>query len=501
MTENNFFIDDITWNDLDMEDVYKRIDHTSSSVGTEYLKHSLKNLLFEEEKLKSRRKKQIFFKEKPEALKKIRKHFKDLGRTKKISFLDYIFRLKEIPNQSNLIHFLLIILLVISIVLIFIKPAIGIVAFVVMIAVNIILYFKMKAGIEGYFLCLKYLVSMVLCTKKINSTKLLQDTVFKKESDVLIKSVKTFSRLCSGSWLITNSVSGSIIDVLMDYIRMIFHVDLIKFNSMKKTALENEDSIIELYNALGEIELAISVSEYVDELKNFCEPRLYKKDAGDQINNTLIAKEAYHPLLKEPVSNSISTERSVLLTGSNASGKSTFLKTLAICQILSQTIYICPAQSFMSTYYKVMTSMALSDDLAKGESYFVVEIKSLKRIFDNTGNTPVLCFIDEVLRGTNTIERIAASSKILSALSNSNALVFAATHDIELASLLKTDMDNYHFSENVISDSVEFDYKIRPGATNTSNAIKLLDVFGFDKDIVDGANKRAESFRSTGIWN
>ena len=102
------------------------------------------------------------------------------------------------------------------------------------------------------------------------------------------------------------------------------------------------------------------------------------------------------------------------MTGSNASGKSTFLKTIALNVILSQTIFTCISHTYEGDYLKVMTSMALRDNLEGGESYYIVEIKSLQRILEECKkDQPVLCIVDEVLRGTNTIERIAASSRIL----------------------------------------------------------------------------------------
>ena len=103
----------------------------------------------------------------------------------------------------------------------------------------------------------------------------------------------------------------------------------------------------------------------------------------------------------------------MLLTGSNASGKSTFLKSVALNAILAQTIYTVMADSYRAPYFRIYSSMALKDNLMGNESYFIVEIKSLKRIYESADEkVPMLCLIDEVLRGTNTVERIAASSQI-----------------------------------------------------------------------------------------
>ena len=189
-------------------------------------------------------------------------------------------------------------------------------------------------------------------------------------------------------------------------------------------------------------------------------------------------EEMYHPLISNPVKNSFETNNGVLVTGSNASGKSTFLKTIAINAILAQTINTCLADKFITNHYRIYSSMALRDNLGSGESYYIVEIKSLKRILDavNKDVSPVLCFVDEVLRGTNTVERIAASTQILKSLCNANTKCFAATHDIELTHLLEKYYDNYHFEEEVIDNDIVFNYKVLNGRATSRNAIKLLKI-------------------------
>ncbi len=478
---NKFKVDSITWNDLNMDEVYNRINLASSSVGSEYLLNVLQTLETDEDILIDRNKKTTYFENNPKALSRLEKIYKNLGKTKKYSFLDYIFKLNEIKNQSNVKHIILIVLLLISIALIFVKPAIGIIALVVMIALNIILYFKFRSEIEAYFNCIKYLVSMVVCADKISKEKLPDE--FNEDVEKLKSAVKTFTPERRGSWLITNSVAGSIVDVILDYARMIFHIDLMKFNSMKKHTSAHFEDIKTLYNTLGEIETTMCIAKYRKD-KKYTLPIFEPK-------KEISFKDLAHPLVKVPVTNSLETNKSILLTGSNASGKSTFLKSIAINQIFAQTIYTVFASEYKTTYFNVFSSMALADNLLKEESYFIVEIKSLKRIFDacDENNEAVLCFIDEVLRGTNTKERIAASTQILKALSNKNALVFAATHDIELTMALENDMENFHFSEHIEGDNVLFDYKLKEGPSNSTNAIKLLKSYGFDEKIVEEANK------------
>ena len=137
------------------------------------------------------------------------------------------------------------------------------------------------------------------------------------------------------------------------------------------------------------------------------------------------------------------------------------------------------------------------------ESYYIVEIRSLKRILDaaQTGTAPVLSFVDEVLRGTNTVERIAAATQILIHLSESGVLCFTATHDIEMTELLKNFYDNYHFEEVIRDGDISFPYELLPGRAGTRNAIRLLDLMGYDREITKRAAAQAEDFLQTGKWS
>ena len=108
--------------------------------------------------------------------------------------------------------------------------------------------------------------------------------------------------------------------------------------------------------------------------------------------------------------------------------------------------------------------------------------------------------IDEVLRGTNTIERIAASSQVLLQLAERNCICIAATHDIELTYILENCYRNVHFQEAITKDGIVFDYKLRDGRATSRNAIKLLQLMGYSSEIVHQAEKRADNFLNRGSW-
>lgn len=207
---------------------------------------------------------------------------------------------------------------------------------------------------------------------------------------------------------------------------------------------------------------------------------------------SVCAVQVIHPLVKEGVPNDACIQTDWLLTGSNAAGKSTFLKTIGINNILAQTIHTCTARSYRMKLAPVVTSMAVRDDVACGQSYFVAELGSLKRIVDACAAGRLFyCLIDEVLKGTNTRERVAASAAVLQYLGAGPCLCLAATHDIELTSLLSGQYENYHFSGQATAAGLKFDYKLKNGPAAQGNALGLLGLYGFPREIVKTARALA----------
>jgi len=263
---------------------------------------------------------------------------------------------------------------------------------------------------------------------------------------------------------------------------------------MMKQYFKNKSRMIEVFETIGFLDAMCAAASFRTWLGNYTVPEFTKE-------KQYYAEQLYHPFLEEPVPASMQTEKSVLITGSNASGKSTFIKAAALNAILAQTIHTVCAKSYRASFFKVFTSMALTDNLFGSESYYIVEIKSLKRIIDAIDDEfPVLCFVDEVLRGTNTVERIAASSRILHSVAASNALMFAATHDIELTYMLEDSFENYHFEEQILEDKVLFDYQLKQGRATTQNAIALLGMLGYPEEIINKARATAAHFLKNGEW-
>lgn len=492
---NGEYIDDITYNDLNMDSVFMDMNNTYSSVGETYLYSTLRMPL-DKEKLEKQNKLITYFEENKDNSKSLQMKYSALGKNRKINIIEAIHEIGKAEKKSNLPHYLCIIAFIVSVIILLTKPLIGIFAFIAVIAINVISYYRMKNGIDESFLSFRYLVNILKFSELVPGYL---NEEFSEYIDEIQRINNDFSVLKKRMFLISDSVNGSITGMFMDYARMLFHVDIIKFNNMIASTNDHMEDIDNLYEIVGKIETAIAIASYRLYLKdNFGN---YSKPEFDYSNKALNFENIYHPLINDPVKNSLSEDRCVLLTGSNASGKSTFLKTVALNVIFARTIYTCMCDKIRLSEFAVFSSMSLRDDLKNNESYYIVEIKSLKRIIDNIDSDRfVLCFVDEVLRGTNTVERIAASSEILLSLSKPNVMCFAATHDIELTYILENVYSNYHFEEHIENDDVKFDYILNDGRATTRNAISLLKVIGYKDSIIENAKKRADKFISDGCW-
>lgn len=500
-----FVIDDITWNDLDMDRVYMLVNQTMSSPGEEVLYAMMRMPVFSKEEMEKRERLITFFSNHEKEREEMQLLLSDLGKTRFGSLSETILALEHAPKVSVGIHagMLAVLLGTIAIVLPMF-PLQGFFLIFLLSIANITIYYagSDRKLIEAYLDCFSSLLGMLGAADRMETVDWPE---VQEQMEHIREGKKVFSHLRRRAVFLTskNNGSGDPMQILMDYIRMVFHVDILTYNATLKEVQNKTGAIMTLVEHIGELDAAISIASFRNLLPLQCRPRFYEygKEGLDKERIYLEATDLYHPLISEAVANSVRVEGGTLITGSNASGKSTFLKNMAINAILAQTLNTCTCAAYEAPFLKVMTSMALRDDLLGGESYFIVEIKSLKRILDESQKQePMLCIIDEVLRGTNTIERIAASSRILRSLALNWVLPMAATHDIELSYILEKYYKNYHFEEEVREHQVVFNYLLQKGRAATRNAIRLLDMLEYDKKIVEDAKKAAEEFERTGAW-
>ncbi len=492
--KNDYVIDDITANDIDLDYIYMKTDRTASSAGSACYYDLLRTPVFDEKELERRERVISYFTENEEKRIAIQKGLSKMPKKHRFSVYATMESFINGKSQNVLVQYINILLLVAALVLtIVINSAAAVIFPIAVIVYNIVTYYTQKFKTDGYIFNMKMLISLINAGTDVfkNCPEEMGD-----EAERLKKSLSRLKKLKKAAWAIKTDVKEDILAILLDYANLLFHLDIISLNKAINCAVKEVDSILSLYTEVGFFDSMICIGSLRAGDKPWCIPTLTKEGKPG-----MKFTKACHFLLSNPVSSDIDTQKHILLTGSNASGKSTFLKTVALNALFAQTVHTCFAESYSGSYFKVITSMSLSDDIIAGESYYITEIKALKRIMDDNDETPVLCFADEILRGTNTVERIAASSSALRYLASQNKLVFAATHDIELTTLLKDIFENYHFSESMDENGdICFDYLLKSGPSTTKNAILMLKAYGYPEEITDKATAMSEDFAETGAW-
>ncbi len=210
---------------------------------------------------------------------------------------------------------------------------------------------------------------------------------------------------------------------------------------------------------------------------------------GEETKETVFeANQMGHPLI--PIKTRVCNDfrltakgQVVIVTGSNMSGKSTFLRTVGINTALALAGAVVPAASLRLQVVRLYTCIQVSDSLSDGFSYFYAEVFRLKQLLDALQigtQPPVLFLIDEIFRGTNNQERRIGSQAYVRALTKANGAGLISTHDLELSKLAEEDGDilNYNFRDDVVDGRMAFDYLLRPGPSPTTNALKIMELEG-----------------------
>ncbi|MCG1314377.1 MutS family DNA mismatch repair protein [Staphylococcus epidermidis] len=461
------FIDDKTWSDLNMDTLFHKINFNFTAIGEMRLYATLRGMfkvnqtslinMFKENK--------VFRLNVSYILSKIGKNVYPL------------FPDQMLPTKRNILLMFCPLLPFIGFAFIFLIPSKGILICLTFMILNAILSFKLKKSYDQDLKSIFYTANVI---KQSQALSKIESTPAISVDFTHFKASRRFSGL------LARVESQDMASSIIMFIKLVFMIDYVLFHLIQRSYFKYQEEVMTCYDYISILDNHYSIAMYQHTLTHYCYPKINHNINGLQM------KSIIHPLLDEEnaIANTIDISNHILLTGSNASGKSTFMKAVALNLILAQSIQTATAHSFIYQPGYVMTSMANADDVLSGDSYFMSEIKSIRRLFNTHQCNKIYCFIDEIFKRTNTTERIAASESVLSYLDNQKAYqVIAATHDVELSTLLENTYNNYHFNESIQENSIFFDYKIKPGKANTRNAIELLRITQFPIDIYQRAQQ------------
>jgi len=482
--KSGFVIDDRTWEDLNGNLIFTRIDRTLTAYGQQYLYSLLRTPVFSNAELKRRSALIRLFQSNPEIRERVQAVLAKIGRDDAANAISFLIDPPQLSGfRCSWLYNLLACLAAAGILLAALYPEVAVLLLVAVFVVNLMIHNRVQRRIEGYFQAIKALRKMVYYGKKLAAVKVEELSCTHYDIKAALAETAVFMRHSSRIGLeTTDPVMGSV----LQYASILFLLDVRGFQRTVQLIRRNGTALLAVYEWIGELDALQAAASYRESLAYYCEPVL---EAAGEASTKLVGEAMYHPLVEDPVPNSLTIgAQGILITGSNMSGKSTFLRTVAVNALLAQTIYTCLAQSYRSLFVKLMTSIGRSDNIIEGKSYYLVEALSILRIIkaiEAETQTAIMAVFDELYRGTNSEERIKAGCRVLRYAAQPGTIILAATHDLELTKMLEPAYINYHFREKVGEQGLEFDYTLKPGPSQTRNAIALLRILGYPKAITD----------------
>jgi len=489
-------LSDKTCNDLDFQELFMFSDRTNSKVGQQYLYNKLRNIPADStENIKNERLVDELTNNSDFRV-TVQSQLSKLN-DRDVYYIATLFQDEILqPPKWYFIVPLLSFTSVLSFIMVFFNPVFFLVLLGLSI-INIVIHFWNKKNLYNYF-------SSIPQLSKLNGVaqELFKNDNLKQINPDLMKSTSVLSKVNSRMSVFNldsrlQSDQQMFFWAIMELVKIVFLLEpLFLFRTLKRIDTQRTE-IEDVFLFVGEIDAIVSIASLRKGLNNYCTPRIIDGQ------KRLFAQEVYHPLIENCVKNNLNVnDRSILLTGSNMSGKTSFIRTIAINVITGLTINTCFAEHFSMPRVRVFSAIKISDDLMNDRSYYFEEVMTIKEMIDKSkaGNLN-LFLLDEIFKGTNTVERISAGKAVLSLLNEDNNIVFVSTHDIELADLLKNEYDLYHFSEIVDHKTVDFDYKLKEGKLKNRNAIRILQINDYPESIIKEAFEISEELDKITVAN
>lgn len=481
-------LSDKTCNDLDFEELFQFLDRTTSKIGQQYLYHRLKTLTGHNDELQ-RQEALVERFQNNEALRlKAQYHLRALSDHDAL-FISGLFQRPALERPK---WFFVVPLLaatnLIVLLLSFVLPQYLLVVLGVTV-INLVIHYwnKWKA--------FEFLTSIPMLLRMFTVAQRLEADIDFNRSAQLSKALQCMNRV--RRWMLVFHLETGVQDdlkgavaALLELVKIVFLLDpLALFGSLRHIE-ERKEEIEQVFEYVGQMDSAIAIASIRKGVSTYCRPHI--KDAG----KTLEVKNGMHPLIVDCVSNSIELDhQSLLLTGSNMSGKTTFIRTIGVNVLTALTINTCFAESFSMPRMRLWSAVRISDDLLNDRSYYFEEVLTVKEMIAQCDNkVPNLFLLDEIFKGTNTVERISGGKAVLSHLNKGDNLVMVSTHDIELTDLLQGEFQLNHFTEQVMGQEIVFDYQLKPGPLTTRNAIRILELNNYPASVVDEARMLADGF-------
>lgn len=477
--------------DLHLDNVFSKLDRCKSKIGQQYLYSMLNTPLYNKDELEARNDQIDFFQHENEKRLAVEVELSRLNEHLTYAIPNIIFDWKLAPSPNKVLVTVLSVLPIFILILsIWVSKSFSLLL-ALSFFINLLFHYQNKSRVSFFVSPFAQIPALRKTALKLSSL----DGRFR--SDDVHRACEQLAAFGRYQFLLHSEKPGqnefsAFLWLFLEYIKITFLVEINLLEKCLEISRKCKPEMHIIYKYVAELDALQSIASYRSSLKYYCKPTFHMGEAKLEI------EDAFHPLIDPCEPNSFAADaKGIIITGSNMSGKTTFIRTVALNAIFAQTIYTVCARTYEATFYKVHTSIGIQDDMLSGKSYYKEEIDTIKRFLTNVAGSsvPNLFVIDELFKGTNTLERIAGAKGVLEYLVRGNNLVFVSTHDLELASLLSPTYSLYHFEEAVEDSGYVFDYKIKKGVLKTRNAIRLLEVSGFPPAVISAANAYLDTQR------
>jgi len=467
-----------TITDIDLHDLFTFIDRTNSKPGQQYLFNKLVKPTNDILALENFNQQVNFFAENKTAREQTQLLLSPMNHHDAY-YISNLLKDKLLDKPGWVWLFAVDSIIVIVMLICSVKFPVLLIWLMIPLALNIFFHYWNKKNTEKFSKSFPQLDSLINISKLLLKKELPFEKAHVQQSIFRLKGFQKKFRLLNFGEADNNDIAQMLL-LLLELIKAFFLIEIHSFFSSLKELRNKRDDVNSLINYVGSIDAALSIAALRAGTRVYTTPVFTKQ------KKELRAKSLYHPLIENCIVNSIAIEdKSILITGSNMSGKSTFIRAVAINSILAQTIYTCFAEEFSTPVLKVFSSVRITDSLLEGKSYYFEEVSTIGALIEQSEKPFQNLFIlDEVFKGTNTVERVAAAKAILSYLNKNENIVLVSTHDIELADLLQTEFDLYHLVEDIENDELVFDHRLKTGPLKSRNAIKILSLANYPAEII-----------------
>jgi hypothetical protein len=497
------FLDDRTWDDLNLDDVFAALDRTESTLGQHALYYRLRmppaaSHLDAFEALVAR------FDADPRARERAQLALSGLHDPHGYDLWWLARRdASDMPRWGFIFPVLTLATVAIAVALLFSLPVIP--ALVGLLIVNAVARFLSDRRSVAVAAAFRQIAPVITAGQKLQFLAGDGPLVGTLRLDAhALRGLKLTARWISGDPFMLPAGSGAfamlindVVHTIYEYLNLFFLLDATGAYLGSESLRAGAPALLRLMAASGEVDAALSVASLRAgrralssvEGPDWTTPRFAAPGA------TAVFSDVRHPLVPDAVPNTITVApgHGAIITGSNMSGKTTFLRTIGVATIMAQTLNTCLATEYNAPIFLVRSCIGRSDDLISGKSYYIVEVEALLRLVAASATeTAHLFLLDELFRGTNAVERIAAGQAVLRELTGgperaASHFVLAATHDAELVDLLADRYAPFHFGDASEQGGLTFDHRLQPGRATTRNAIALLRIYGAPERLITRA--------------